>query len=108
VHYDVSDVVSVIVNGLDLLGGIVVVDAQFGIIGTDDNPLLAHDELSTAYRRVGDLDGPHLCLGLIVVNSDIANIESNENPRKGWMHIDRLDTFRAIKQLFLDFKLHSL
>jgi len=60
VHNNVSDVVSVLVDSLDLFGGIVVVDAEFGVIGAYNNPLFARDELSTTDRRIGDLDGPDL------------------------------------------------
>lgn len=62
VHHDVSDVVGVLFNGLHFFGGIVVVDSELCVVGADNYPLFAHDELSTADGGIRNLNRADLRL----------------------------------------------
>lgn len=44
-------------EGGNLLGGIVVVDAELEVIRTTDNPVLAGDETTGSHRDIGKLEG---------------------------------------------------
>lgn len=51
-----ADVIGVCLEGGDLLGSVVVVDAQLEVIGTADNPVLARNEATSSYGYVGEFE----------------------------------------------------
>jgi len=50
------DIVRVCFEGCDLLGGIVVVDAQLEVVRTADDPVLAGNETTGSDRDIGELE----------------------------------------------------
>ena len=69
---DSPDVVGVGLEGSDLLGGVVVVDAQLEIIGAADDPVLSGNEATGTNRDVGQLKSLDDLLGLIAPDVDMA------------------------------------
>ena len=61
-HCNVANVVSVLLDRLDLLCSVVIEDAEEVVIGAYHNPLLPRNEFGTAHGRVRDLYRTHLCL----------------------------------------------
>ena len=79
-HCNVSDVVCVLINRLDLLGGVVVEDSEHVVVAAHNDPLLAGDELGTTHRRVRDFNRAHLRLGVVVVDHHSTSIECGKHP----------------------------
>jgi hypothetical protein len=82
----------VLINNLKLFTGVVVVNSDLRVIGSYYYPLLPCHELSTSHRTVGDFEGTDLCLLVVIKDSNVACIESNEHPRKSRVQLDRLDS----------------
>lgn len=75
VYGDGSDVVGVGFEGGNLLGCVVVVDAQLEVIGTTDDPVLPGHEATRSNGDVCELEGLDYLLGLITPDVDMTYIE---------------------------------
>ena len=80
-HRKVPDEVCVLIHDLKLLTGVVVIHANLCVISSHYDPLLSRHELSASNRGISDLEGPDLCLLIVVVNDDGTCIEPDEHPR---------------------------
>ena len=105
-HRKVPDEVSVLIDDLELLTGVVVVHANLCIISSHYDPLLSRHELSASNRGISDLEGSDLCLLIVVVNYDGTCIEPDKHPWQGGMQLDALDALRPAQELLLDLQLH--
>ena len=72
VNGDGSDVVGVGLEGGDLLGGIIIVDAQLEVVGAADDPVLSGDETAGSDRDVGQLKCLDDLLRLVAPDIDMA------------------------------------
>ena len=105
-HRKVPDEVCVLIDDFKLLTCVVVVDANLCIISSHYDPLLSRHELSASNWGISDLEGPDLCLLIVVVNDHGASIEPDENPGQRGMQLDTLDALRPAQKLLLDLQLH--
>ncbi len=104
----VSNEVSVLINYLQFFTCVVVVYTNLCIISSDNDPLLSRDELSASHWSIGNFEGSHLWLLVVIKYDHSASIQTDEDPGQSGMKFDALDTLRPAEQLFLDFKLHFL
>ena len=73
-HCDRPDKVSMLLNDLQFLTGVVVEHAQFSIVCAHYDPLLASDELGAAHRSIRYFEGTNLSLLIVVEDGHIASI----------------------------------
>ena len=79
VDYDGTDVVGVGLEGGDLLGGIVVIDAELEVITTADDPVLAGNEAAGSDGDIGELESLDDGLGGVGPDVDMAGVEGGKN-----------------------------
>ena len=65
---------------LDLLHGIVIVNAQSHIVRGGNEPLFARDEFGAADGKLGHLKGFDVRAGFVVPDGDVAGVEGGEGP----------------------------
>ena len=96
-----ANVVGVGFEGGDLLGGVVVVDADLEVIRATDDPILAGNEAPCTNGYIGKFEcfdyglcfvGPYVCM---------TAVESRQNPGLGRMKVDTFDPLGAGKELSL-------
>ena len=102
VDLDEAHVVGVGLEFLHLLHGVVIVDAEFHVVGGGDEPLLASDEFGAADGEVGELEGFGAGSGLVVPDHDLAGVERGEGPWFRWVDVDRFHPVGCCRQLFVD------
>mmetsp|Transcript_51914 Transcript_51914/g.151198 ORF Transcript_51914/g.151198 Transcript_51914/m.151198 type:complete len:380 (+) Transcript_51914:1510-2649(+) len=102
VHGDVSDVIRVGLNLVDLLKRVVVEHADEHVVRGGDDPLLPRNELRAAHRKVADLQLLHQGLRVVVPKEDVARVEGGERPRLGGVEVDALNAVAPRGELLLD------
>lgn len=106
VNSDVTNVVRVFLDRLDLLRRIVVEDSEHVVVATNHNHLLARDELGATDGRVGDLKGSDLRLCVVVVNHDSTAVKRDKHPWERRVQVHRLYAVGPIEEFLFDVKLH--
>jgi len=100
VHHDVSNVVSMLLYRLYFFCSVVVENPNFVVICAHYKPLFTCYKFCAPYRRVSNIKSSHRSLGIIVVDYDASGVECDDNPRQGWVKVDRFDSFGSVEQLF--------
>lgn len=93
VNCDASYEVNMLFYSYQFLLGIVIEHSQFVVIRSYYYPLLSWDKFSTSNRGLSDFKGPNLGLLIVIIDSHIPSIESNENPRKRRVKFNSFDSF---------------
>ena len=68
-------------DSLKFFTGVVVKNSDLGIISAYYNPLLPGYKFSASNWSISNLKRPDLSLLVIIEDSDVSGIESNEHPR---------------------------
>ena len=98
-----SDEVSMCFEALQFLHGVVVKHRDVMIISCSDDPIIPDIEGNSSDWFSRYLEGLHISLFLVVMNSDIARVECRGDPRKTGMQLHTLHSFAPDYQLLLDF-----
>ena len=119
-----TDVVWMCFEGCNLLGGVVVVDAELEVIAAADDPVLAGDKAAGAHGHVGQFEGLDDGLRFVGPDVHVAAVEGRKDLGRwsvvvslcssggkcwmGWAHpwlggveVDALDSLTAREQLSL-------
>lgn len=79
-HLDISNVVRVGFEILNLLHGIVVVNPQPHIVRAGYKPLFPRDEFGASHGQFGDFERFDVGAAFVVPNGDVAGVECGEGP----------------------------
>lgn len=82
-HDNGTDVVRVGFEGGNLLGCVVVVDAELEVIAATHNPVLAGDEATRSYGNIGQFKRLDDCLCFVRPDVDVAAVERGEDLKGG-------------------------
>lgn len=79
-HCNVSNIIGVFIDSLDLFSCVIVEDSQHVVVGANDDPLLASNKFSTADGRVSDFNRSNLSLRIIIIDHHSTSVKSGEHP----------------------------
>jgi len=79
-HCDVSNVICVFIDCLDLFSCVIVKDSQHVVVRANDDPLLASNKLGTTDGRVSDFNRSNLRLRIVIIDHYSTSIKSGEHP----------------------------
>lgn len=107
-HKYTANKIAVRIPSLYLLHCVVVEDADLQIICTRNYPLLAQAKFCAAYWRHRILDILYCRLVWVIVNCDVAWVQSYKHPRHFWMQFYTFHALWAWNKLLLHLELYWL
>jgi hypothetical protein len=98
----ITDVIPVSLKVLNLLHGVVIVNADAHIVAAGHEPLLPRDEFGASDGQFGHLKGFDVGSRFVVPNGDVAGVEGGEGPGFGGVNVDGFDSFGGYREFLFD------
>ena len=92
---DPADVICMSIPLFDFFKSIVIIDAELQVVGADHDLLFATDEPRGSYWGLADFDGFDRGLLFVIIDGNVAGVQSNQQPRQLLVELRCLHSLRT-------------